>query len=200
MNIYARLPEVTMVAGSTIPITMLLVDKNGNPRNGLNYSTITFAMRNFINDAEAISLILQSGSSQVVIERSKDGFDNLLKIVLRPNNTVNLDSGVYKYEVRVMDSSENQECLGQGYIHLIGSIYKGTTQNTEPDEAYGTNVRYIDTLTSRDELPTSGMNIGDMYDIEEDGINVVWNGWTWDAMSSELSALSEDEIRATFDS
>lgn len=65
-----------------------------------------------------------------------------------------------------------------------------------------TNVyKYKGSVAAVSNLPSSGNTAGDVYDVQEDGMNYAWNGSAWDALgtaSVEVEALTAAEIDAIF--
>ena len=60
-----------------------------------------------------------------------------------------------------------------------------------------TNVyKYKGSKATVEELPASGNEVGDVYNVEADGMNYAWEGTKWDAMGSvlEITAISNGEI------
>lgn len=59
---------------------------------------------------------------------------------------------------------------------------------------------YKGTVSTYDDLPTSGQKVGDVYNIEQAdeskgipaGANVAWNGTTWDLIGGDLSSILTD--------
>lgn len=96
------------------------------------------------------------------------------------------------------------------YENLTGkpdlTVYQTAAQvNTAIDTKTATAVRYKGTVASSSALPTTGMVNGDMYNLEDTGMNTVWNGTTWDdqaptidlsgyVKTSDLSEITNAEI------
>ena len=60
-----------------------------------------------------------------------------------------------------------------------------------------TNVyRYQGSVATVDALPTTGMKVGYVYNVEERGINYAWNGTEWDALGElfSIEAISTGDI------
>jgi len=55
---------------------------------------------------------------------------------------------------------------------------------------------YKGSVATYDDLPTSGQSVGDVYNVEDDGMNYAWNGTEWDALGSTLTidTITTDEI------
>ena len=61
--------------------------------------------------------------------------------------------------------------------------------------------KYKGSLQSRSNLPTTGMVIGDVYNLEDTGMNVAWSGQAWDNLGSvvDLSPyLTKTEANTTY--
>lgn len=65
-------------------------------------------------------------------------------------------------------------------------------------------VTYKGSVTNESNLPTANQKTGDMYNIEsassygDAGMNVIWNGSSWDAAGSNLTitAMTADDVKA----
>lgn len=57
-------------------------------------------------------------------------------------------------------------------------------------------VRYKGTVATVANLPSTGQSVGDMYNVDADGHNYVWNGTTWDDLGGtwRFEALTNAEI------
>lgn len=72
----------------------------------------------------------------------------------------------------------------------VGAYTKGET-DTKINAAVASTYKYKGSVTA-DKLPTSGQVVGDVYNITNDssygkaGMNVAWNGTTWDALGSNV--------------
>lgn len=56
--------------------------------------------------------------------------------------------------------------------------------------------RYKGSVATTSALPSSGQTVGDVYNVEADGMNYAWTGTGWDALgaSIEVTAITNDEI------
>lgn len=56
--------------------------------------------------------------------------------------------------------------------------------------------KYKGSVAAVSNLPASGNTVGDVYNVEADGMNYGWDGEKWDAlgMSFEITAITNDEI------
>ena len=72
----------------------------------------------------------------------------------------------------------------------VGAYTKSET-DTKINAAVASTYKYKGSVTA-DKLPTSGQVVGDVYNITNDssygkaGMNVAWNGTTWDALGSNV--------------
>lgn len=57
---------------------------------------------------------------------------------------------------------------------------------------------YRGSVAEFDALPASGVAVGDVYNVEDTGMNYGWTGTAWDALGQmfQLDPLSEEEIKA----
>lgn len=60
--------------------------------------------------------------------------------------------------------------------------------------------KYKGSVADVDSLPTEELTAGDVYNVEEDGMNYAWTGETWDAlgMSFTIDSITNAEIDALF--
>lgn len=75
--------------------------------------------------------------------------------------------------------------------------------------AVSTAYKYKGSVASQSALPASGNTTGDVYDVQDTGMNYAWNGTAWDALGtyvdtstlwakSELTAITTAQIDALF--
>lgn len=72
---------------------------------------------------------------------------------------------------------------------------------SEVDTKVSSVYKYKGSVASESNLPTSGMVTGDVYDIQDTGMNVAWNGTKWDklGMSVDLTPyLTKDSASKTY--
>lgn len=61
-----------------------------------------------------------------------------------------------------------------------------TTSDVEDliDQAVASAYKYKGSVATYADLPSSGQEVGDVYDVQTDGMNYAWNGTSWDALGS----------------
>ena len=72
---------------------------------------------------------------------------------------------------------------------------------TEVDAKVASVYRYKGSVASESKLPTSGMVVGDVYDIQDTGMNVAWNGTAWDKLGISVDLtpyLTKESASATY--
>lgn len=72
---------------------------------------------------------------------------------------------------------------------------------TEVDAKVASVYRYKGSVASESKLPTSGMVVGDVYDIQDTGMNVAWNGTAWDKLGISVDLtpyLTKESAAATY--
>lgn len=57
--------------------------------------------------------------------------------------------------------------------------------------------KYAGSVATKSELPTSA-TVGDVYNVEEDGMNYAWNGTAWDSLGTIHEIATEAEVDAIF--
>lgn len=83
------------------------------------------------------------------------------------------------------------------YLDSAGLSHFMTTVKT----ALNGMLRYMGSVATEADLPSSGQSVGDMYNIEaassygQAGTNVVWNGSLWDVFGSfSITSITNAEI------
>ena len=58
--------------------------------------------------------------------------------------------------------------------------------------------KYKGSVATYAELPTDNLTAGDVYDVQESGMNYAWTGTEWDNLGGvfEITAITNDEIDA----
>lgn len=86
------------------------------------------------------------------------------------------------------------------------SGYQTATEvQTAIDTAVSSAYKYKGSVASENALPSSGNTTGDVYDVQDTGMNYAWNGSSWDALGqlidssafwakTELTAITTAEI------
>lgn len=57
--------------------------------------------------------------------------------------------------------------------------------------------KYAGSVATKTELPTSA-TVGDVYNVESDGMNYAWNGTAWDSLGTIHDLATDSEIDAIF--
>jgi hypothetical protein len=71
--------------------------------------------------------------------------------------------------------------------NLTNYYNKNQTYNKdEIDGKLASIYRYKGTVATYSDLPSTGLTIGDVYNVEEDGSNYAWNGTIWDKLGGEV--------------
>lgn len=71
--------------------------------------------------------------------------------------------------------------------NLTNYYNKNQTYNKdEIDVKLASIYRYKGTVATYSDLPSTGLTIGDVYNVEEDGSNYAWNGTIWDKLGGDV--------------
>jgi hypothetical protein len=71
--------------------------------------------------------------------------------------------------------------------NLTNYYNKNQTYNKdEIDGKLASIYRYKGTVATYSDLPSTGLTIGDVYNVEEDGSNYAWNGTIWDKLGGDV--------------
>lgn len=56
--------------------------------------------------------------------------------------------------------------------------------------------KYKGSVATQSDLPSSGNTVGDVWNVQADGMNYAWNGTSWDSLGSDftIEALSNSDI------
>ena len=83
----------------------------------------------------------------------------------------------------------------------LANYYKKTeTYNkTEIDSKISSVYKYKGTVATYDDLPSTSLTVGDVYNVESDGSNYAWTGTTWDKLGGEID-LSDYYTKTQTDS
>lgn len=52
--------------------------------------------------------------------------------------------------------------------------------------------KYKGSVATPAQLPTTGLTVGDVYDVQEDGQNYAWNGTSWDSLGINIQTIKFD--------
>lgn len=83
-----------------------------------------------------------------------------------------------------------------GYINNnvddLTNYYKKTEiyNKTEVDTKISSVYKYKGSVTTYQDLPSTDLTIGDVYNVEIDGSNYAWNGTTWDKLGGDIDLSS----------
>jgi hypothetical protein len=56
--------------------------------------------------------------------------------------------------------------------------------------------KYKGSVATQEDLPSSGNTVGDVWNVQADGMNYAWNGTSWDSLGSDftIEAMSNSDI------
>lgn len=116
----------------------------------------------------------QDGDDYVITPEDYQAIANIvLSSIVIPSKTSDLtnDSGF-------IDNTVN---------NLTNYYNKNQTYNKdEIDGKLASIYRYKGTVATYSDLPSTGLTIGDVYNVEEDGSNYAWTGTQWDKLGGEV--------------
>ncbi len=72
---------------------------------------------------------------------------------------------------------------------------------TEVDAKVASVYKYKGSVATESNLPTTGLTVGDVYDIQDTGMNVAWNGTKWDKLGISVDLtpyLTKESAAATY--
>lgn len=83
---------------------------------------------------------------------------------------------------------ENDTGFITSEVNNLTNYYKKTeTYNkTEIDNKVASVYKYKGSVSTIQDLPSTGLTIGDVYNVESDGKNYAWNGTVWDSLGGEI--------------
>ena len=113
------LPTIEFVGGETQDLRYNLFKETGKSPYSLSGCTSTFSMVSYTNkNGEPVIT-----KAMRILEDDKTGIDNVLSVVLTPQETVGL-SGKYIYQITIEDGFGNTEIPKQGIIFIVNNIHK----------------------------------------------------------------------------
>ena len=143
-----------------------------------------------------IDVIKVNGTAQTITNKAVD-----IAVPTRVSDITN-DSG-FQTSSDVSGSISN--ALANG-----GNAYQTASDvSSAISTAVSTAYKYKGSVASQSALPASGNTTGDVYDVQDTGMNYAWNGPAWDALGtyvdtstlwakSELTAITTAQIDALF--
>ena len=130
---------------------------------------------------------------------TKEEVDNLIDEIDIPTKTSDLtnDSGFINKSVDDLDNYyTKQEVDGKGYITKnvddLTNYYKKSETYTkeEVNQKVSSVYKYKGSVPTYADLPSTDLNIGDVYNVESDGSNYAWDGSTWDKLGGNVDLSS----------
>lgn len=116
------LPVIDFVAGSTQDFSFHCYFCQNKKPHDLSACSANFAIVSFTNKTGAP---LVSKQMEIVHdEDTAEGVHNTLTVTLGPQDTVNLPTGKYIYQISIRDISGDTEIPNQGIIYLVNNINK----------------------------------------------------------------------------
>ena len=86
-------------------------------------------------------------------------------------------------------------------ITLSGYGITDAYTKTEVDAKVASVYKYKGSVADESKLPTTGLTIGDVYDIQDTGMNVAWTGTKWDKLGISVDLtpyLTKESAAATY--
>ena len=112
------LPQITMVGGQSETIRWRLFDKNGVPYDASGLDNMHFALMDYSNQSGTEPTLTED----VFVEQdSESGVSNVLVVVLKPSNTVDL-FGKYIYQLTLVNGIDEVQIPDQGIIFIAHNI------------------------------------------------------------------------------
>lgn len=113
------------------------------------------------------------------------------------------------YTDDVVIASNEYTSLTELLVTAQNLINRITTKMAQIDSMYTQMYKYKGSVPSEASLPIRNVEVGDVYNTEETGMNYAWNGTTWDALGqllnindlwgkSEMEMITSQEIDDMF--
>ena len=96
-------------------------------------------------------------------------------------------------------SSTNPVTSGGVYTALSAKLDSSTAESTYAKKTDLSSLyKYRGSVASYSALPSTGQTVGDVYNVEADGMNYAWDGTTWDALGAAftINSITNTEIDA----
>lgn len=104
---------------------------------------------------------------------------------LNPSSSTNDDDLV----MIVQENSNNElENFKQTRANFMANYYdkNDTYSKTEIDTKVASVYKYKGTVATYNDLPSTGLTVGDVYNVETDGSNYAWTGTEWDKLGGTI--------------
>lgn len=116
----------------------------------------------------------QDGDDYVI---TPEDYQAIANIVLQ---TINVPT-------KTSDLTNDSGFIDNTVNNLTNYYNKNQTYNKdEIDGKLASIYRYKGTVATYSDLPSTGLTIGDVYNVEEDGSNYAWNGTIWDKLGGDV--------------
>ena len=88
---------------------------------------------------------------------------------------------------KTSDLTNDSGFINKSVNDLVNYYNKTETYNkTEIDSKISSVYKYKGSVATYEDLPSSGLTIGDVYNVESDGSNYAWNGIAWDKLGGDV--------------
>lgn len=88
-------------------------------------------------------------------------------------------------------NSTNPVTSGGVYTALSAKLDSSTAESTYAKKTDLSSLyKYKGSVASYSDLPSTGQTVGDVYNVEADGMNYAWDGTTWDALGAAFTITS----------
>lgn len=95
--------------------------------------------------------------------------------------------------------SSNPVKSGGVYSALAAKLDSSTAESTYAKKTDLSSLyKYKGSVSSYSDLPSTGQTVGDVYNVEADGMNYAWDGTSWDALGAAftINSITNTEIDA----
>lgn len=146
---------------------------------------------------ETINLIIDSKVDKVEGKQlSANDFTNELKAKLESILTATADT---EGLVKLSDSITSDSGVAGGYaatplaVNYAYTLAEEAKSIAEQAKTLGISAyKYVGSVATENELPTENNEVGNVYNVEDTGMNYAWNGSEWDSLGS--SVITVDNI------
>lgn len=134
-----------------------------------------------------------------------DGIEAQANKYVHPSHT-SKSSGLYKVTVDSLGHVTAATSVAKSDITALGIPAQDTTYNNATTSTAGlmsaadktkldgidvsTIYKYKGSVATVSDLPSSGVSVGDVYNVETDGMNYAWTGTAWDALGGTFTIVS----------
>lgn len=137
-----------------------------------NYESVELASKSYVDsNGGKIDTIKVNGTAQTITNKEVD--------ITVPTKVSDLTNDSNYQTASDVTSSINTALANSGDAYQTESDV-----STAISQAVSSAYKYKGSVATINDLPSSGNVVGDVYDVQSNGMNYAWNGTSWDALGT----------------